>query len=69
MAHEASPRLARRVGMRQVAPPPPRLDREAREQLLARVGSLHMRQRQGIQRDHVTQIFGRGRNFFHIENW
>jgi predicted MPP superfamily phosphohydrolase len=55
--------------MRQVAPPPPRLDREKREQLLARVGGLHMRQRQGIQRDHVTQIFGRGRNFFHIENW
>lgn len=39
------------------------------QQLVARVGLLHLRQRQGIQRDHVTQIFGRGRNFFHIENW
>ena len=37
--------------------------------LESRVGALHLRQRQGIQRDHVTQIFGRGRNFFHIENW
>lgn len=37
--------------------------------LTARVGALHLRQRQGIQRDHVTRIFGRGRNFFHIENW
>jgi predicted MPP superfamily phosphohydrolase len=39
------------------------------QQLAARIGLLHLRQRQGIQRDHVTQIFGRGRNFFHIENW
>ena len=39
------------------------------QNLASRVGSLHLRQRQGIQRDHVTQIFGRGRNFFHIENW
>jgi predicted MPP superfamily phosphohydrolase len=37
--------------------------------LTQRVGRLHLWQRQGIQRDHVTQIFGRGRNFFHIENW
>ncbi|MCG6862758.1 MAG: metallophosphoesterase [Chromatiaceae bacterium] len=37
--------------------------------LARRVGRLHLWQRQGIQRDHVTQIFGRGRNFFHIENW
>ena len=37
--------------------------------LAARVGALHLRQRQGVQQDHVTQIFGRGRNFFHIENW
>lgn len=39
------------------------------QQLADRVGILHLRQRQGIQKDHVTQIFGRGRNFFHIENW
>jgi predicted MPP superfamily phosphohydrolase len=37
--------------------------------LSRRVGRLHLWQRQGIQRDHVDQIFGRGRNFFHIENW
>ncbi|HXH71959.1 MAG TPA: metallophosphoesterase, partial [Mariprofundaceae bacterium] len=39
------------------------------ERLAARVGRLHLQQRQGIEREHVTQIFGRGRNFFHIENW
>lgn len=38
-------------------------------QLHHRVGRLHLWQRQGIQREHVDQIFGRGRNFFHIENW
>jgi uncharacterized protein len=47
----------------QVPPPTPE------QRLAARVGPLHLRQRLGIQRDHVTQIFGRGRNFFHIENW
>jgi predicted MPP superfamily phosphohydrolase len=46
------------------------MQEDSTEQRLAdRVGALHLRQRQGIQRDHVTQIFGRGRNFFHIENW
>ena len=39
------------------------------ERLASRVGAFHLRQRQGMQRDHVTRIFGRGRNFFHIENW
>jgi len=42
---------------------------EAARQLSQRVGRLHLWQRRGIQRDHVHQIFGRGRNFFHIENW
>lgn len=42
---------------------------ETQEQLNQRVGRLHLWLRQGIQRDHVDQIFGRGRNFFHIENW
>jgi predicted MPP superfamily phosphohydrolase len=42
---------------------------DGKVRLARRVGRLHLRQRQGIQRDHVTQIFGRGRNFFHIENW
>jgi predicted MPP superfamily phosphohydrolase len=44
-------------------------DQSSEQWLAARVGALHLRQRQGIQRDHVTRIFGRGRNFFHIENW
>lgn len=44
-------------------------DEQLRRRLETRVGSLHLRQRQGIQRDHVTRVFGRGRNFFHIENW
>jgi hypothetical protein len=42
---------------------------ETQAQLAGRVGRLHLWVRQGIQRDHVDQIFGRGRNFFHIENW
>jgi predicted MPP superfamily phosphohydrolase len=53
-------------------PPPrpyPELSADATARLRERVGRLHLSQRQGIQRDHVTQIFGRGRNFFHIENW
>lgn len=49
--------------------PYPELSAEAAARLGRRVGRLHLSQRQGIQRDHVTQIFGRGRNFFHIENW
>ena len=44
-------------------------DARLRAALQARVGALHLRQRLGIQHDHVRQIFGRGRNFFHIENW
>jgi len=47
----------------------PDLTPEAEMRLSERVGRLHLWQRRGIQRDHVTQIFGRGRNFFHIENW
>ncbi len=34
-----------------------------------RLGSLHAKQRLGIERDHEAQIFGQGINFFHIENW
>lgn len=49
--------------------PYPELSTDAKMRLELRVGRLHLRQRQGIQREHVTQIFGRGRNFFHIENW
>lgn len=34
----------------------------------ARLGPLHARQRLGIERDHVAQVFGQGLNFFHPEN-
>jgi len=49
--------------------PYPELTSDAEARLKRRVGRLHLWQRLGIQRDHVTQVFGRGRNFFHIENW
>ena len=38
-------------------------------QLEARCTPLHLRQRLGLESDHETQIFGQGRNFFHLENW
>lgn len=34
-----------------------------------RVGRLHLHQRLGIEQDHESQVIGRGRNLFHIENW
>jgi hypothetical protein len=34
-----------------------------------RLGSLHAKQRLGIETDHEAQAFGQGRNFFHVENW
>jgi uncharacterized protein len=37
--------------------------------LAQRLGTLHARQRLGIEKDHEAQIFGQGTNFFHIENW
>lgn len=49
--------------------PYPELSADAAARVARRVGRLHLLQRQGIQREHVSQIFGRGRNFFHIENW
>jgi predicted MPP superfamily phosphohydrolase len=42
-------------------------DEQAR--LAARVGRLHLMQRLGIEHDHESQVIGRGRNLFHIENW
>ncbi|MFZ1492497.1 MAG: metallophosphoesterase [Candidatus Competibacter denitrificans] len=39
------------------------------KRLEKRVGRVHWQQRVGIEADHATQIFGRGRTFFHIENW
>jgi predicted MPP superfamily phosphohydrolase len=34
-----------------------------------RVGSVHLRQRLGIESDREALVFGQGRTFFHIENW
>jgi predicted MPP superfamily phosphohydrolase len=39
------------------------------EKLEQRLGRLHAKQRLGIEKDHETQVFTRGRSFFHIENW
>ncbi len=38
------------------------------DELAERVGQLHIRQRLGIEADHVSDAFGQGRNLFHIEN-
>jgi predicted MPP superfamily phosphohydrolase len=38
-------------------------------ELEARVGTLHLRQRLGLEADHETFVFGRGGRFFHLENW
>ena len=39
------------------------------QQLVKRLGRVHARQRLGIEADHGQQVFGRGLNFFHPENW
>jgi len=39
------------------------------EQLEQRLNSAHLQQRLGIEQEHEADIFGQGRNFFHIENW
>lgn len=44
-------------------------EKQQQRWLERRVGRLHLRQRLGIENDHESQVFGRGRNFFHIENW
>jgi predicted MPP superfamily phosphohydrolase len=38
-------------------------------ELEERLGRVYLRQRLGVQKDHVARIFGGGRTFFHIENW
>lgn len=47
------------------------VDRETVElkRLEKRIGRVHLQQRLGIEADHATQVFGRGRTLFHIENW
>lgn len=39
------------------------------KRLEKRIGRVHLQQRLGMEADHATRIFGRGRTFFHIENW
>ena len=39
------------------------------KRLEKRIGRVHLQQRLGIEADHATHVFGRGRTFFHIENW
>lgn len=39
------------------------------EQLKQRIGASHLQQRLGIEQEHEHDIFGQGRNLFHIENW
>jgi hypothetical protein len=47
------------------------VDRETVDlkRLEKRIGRVHLQQRLGIEADHATQVFGRGRTLFHIENW
>ena len=47
------------------------VDRQTVElkRLEKRIGRVHFQQRIGIEEDHATRIFGKGRTFFHIENW
>ena len=47
----------------------PSVQRNLLEQLEARLGRLHARQRLGIEEDHEGRVFGQGLNFFHVENW
>lgn len=44
-------------------------DSELYGYLLRRMGKVHLRQRVGIETEHVADRFGQGRTFFHIENW
>lgn len=39
------------------------------KRLEKRIGRIHLQQRLGMEDDHAARVFGRGRTFFHIENW
>jgi len=45
------------------------MDKDLDADLARRLGRLHARQRLGIESDHESQVFRRGRHLFHIENW
>lgn len=42
---------------------------QLRARLQNRLGQVHARQRIGIEEESVPQVFGKGFNFFHPENW
>jgi uncharacterized protein len=44
------------------------VDEKILHQLESRLGSLHARQRLGIEADHEAQVFGQGLVFFNLEN-
>jgi uncharacterized protein len=44
------------------------VDQDILSKLEERLGSLHARQRLGIETDHEAQVFGQGLTFFHLEN-
>ncbi len=44
-------------------------DPELYDYLVQRVGKAHLRQRIGVETEHMADRFGQGRTFFHIENW
>jgi len=44
------------------------VDEDILRKLEERLGSLHARQRLGIETDHEAQVFGQGLTFFHLEN-
>lgn len=45
------------------------LSPELMTRLEQRLGKVHARQRVGVEQDHTAQVFGFGRNLFHLENW
>ena len=45
------------------------VDEDIEQQLEQRLGAVHARQRLGIESESEPQVFGRGLNFFHPENW
>lgn len=45
------------------------MDSTLLEQLERRLGAVHARLRLGIEEESSPQVFGRGINFFHPENW
>src|SRR5260370_27818074 len=44
------------------------VDKDILRKLEERLGSLHARQRLGIETDHEAQVFGQGLTVFHLEN-